>query len=315
MIKKNVLIEELRNKIVDTLIPLIDENYVLVDLPYYSNVGDLLIWEGTERVLAQSNKKCIGRYSKETFKFRSLSENIIIIIQGGGNWSDLWIEHLAFRREIVRKYSQHKILMLPQSVYYSDQDELLKDANLFSKCRNLTIFLRDNCSFELIKSHFSNRILLLPDMAFGIENKHFNHVSRKSDKMLFLKRKDKEKNSIDDLSKYEDDLCYDISDWPFMENRSFVKYLLSFMKGRVSFSLMSIMLDCFAYYIFKPYVINSGVKFISRYNCIVSTRLHVVILAILLDVDNIQVVDNSYHKIFNFIDTWAKDVEGIKKVQ
>ena len=68
MIKKDILIGKLRKKLVETLIPLVDNDYVLVDLPYYSNVGDLLIWEGTECVLAKSKKKCIGRYSKETFK-------------------------------------------------------------------------------------------------------------------------------------------------------------------------------------------------------------------------------------------------------
>ena len=63
------------------------------------------------------------------------------------------------------------------------------------------------------------------------------------------------------------------------------------------------------------YVINSGISFVGSYNKIVSTRLHVVILAILLNVENIDIIDNSYHKIFNFIDTWAKNVDGVKKVK
>ena len=314
MIKKDILIGKLRKKLVETLIPLVDNDYVLVDLPYYSNVGDLLIWEGTECVLAKSKKKCIGRYSKETFKFRNLPENVMLIIQGGGNWSDLWIEHLNFRREIVRRYSQYKILMLPQSVYYSNQNELLKDADLFSKCRNLIICLRDDRSFELINSHFSNHILLLPDMAFGIE-KHINNRLCRSDKILFLKRKDKEKNNVVDLSKYENDKYYDIKDWPFMEQKSLVKSLLFFMKHRVNMPYVSSILDYYAYHIYKPYVINSGISFVGSYNKIVSTRLHVVILAILLNVENIDIIDNSYHKIFNFIDTWAKNVDGVKKVK
>lgn len=28
-----------------------------------------------------------------------------------------------------------------------------------------------------------------------------------------------------------------------------------------------------------------------------------------------RIIDNSYHKIFNFIDTWAKNVDGVKKVK
>ena len=38
----------LRDLIVNTLTPLISDSYVLWDLPYYTNIGDILIWEGTE---------------------------------------------------------------------------------------------------------------------------------------------------------------------------------------------------------------------------------------------------------------------------
>ena len=37
---------ELRQIIEEQLTPLINNDYVLYDLPYYSNIGDLLIWEG-----------------------------------------------------------------------------------------------------------------------------------------------------------------------------------------------------------------------------------------------------------------------------
>lgn len=38
--------EKLRNIIFDQLSPLIDNDYVLWDLPYHENIGDTLIWEG-----------------------------------------------------------------------------------------------------------------------------------------------------------------------------------------------------------------------------------------------------------------------------
>lgn len=44
-------IDELKNKIYEELTPLIDSDYILLDLPYYSNIGDTLIWEGTESFL------------------------------------------------------------------------------------------------------------------------------------------------------------------------------------------------------------------------------------------------------------------------
>ena len=39
-------INKLRALIFEKLVPLIDNDYILVDLPYHSNIGDILIWEG-----------------------------------------------------------------------------------------------------------------------------------------------------------------------------------------------------------------------------------------------------------------------------
>ena len=39
-------ITDLRKKIKDKLSPLIDNDYVLLDLPYHKNIGDILIWAG-----------------------------------------------------------------------------------------------------------------------------------------------------------------------------------------------------------------------------------------------------------------------------
>ena len=43
----NEKINKLRTEIAKALIPVIDNDYVLLGLPYYDNVGDVLIWEGT----------------------------------------------------------------------------------------------------------------------------------------------------------------------------------------------------------------------------------------------------------------------------
>ena len=44
---------ELGNIIKSSLIPLIPGDYILLDLPYYSNIGDILIWKGTEDFLKE----------------------------------------------------------------------------------------------------------------------------------------------------------------------------------------------------------------------------------------------------------------------
>ena len=44
-------INELKSIIDRTLTPEITNDYILLDLPYYTNIGDTLIWEGTKEFL------------------------------------------------------------------------------------------------------------------------------------------------------------------------------------------------------------------------------------------------------------------------
>ena len=48
-------VAQLRALLCDTLLPLINNDYIFLDIPYYSNPGDTLIWEGTECLLKHRN--------------------------------------------------------------------------------------------------------------------------------------------------------------------------------------------------------------------------------------------------------------------
>lgn len=54
----NDIIARLRSVVGSVLTPLIDNDYVYLDLPYYENLGDLLIWEGTLNFLKETGHKC-----------------------------------------------------------------------------------------------------------------------------------------------------------------------------------------------------------------------------------------------------------------
>lgn len=80
------IIESLREKIRDSLTPLITHNYVLLDLPYYDNIGDTLIWEGTREFLKTLPYKCLYYASKDSFRYRELPPEAIILLSGGQFW-------------------------------------------------------------------------------------------------------------------------------------------------------------------------------------------------------------------------------------
>jgi len=78
-----IIISSLREKIRDTLTPLITHDYVLLDLPYYDNIGDTLIWEGTREFLKTLPYKCLYYASKDSFRYRELPSEAIILLSGG----------------------------------------------------------------------------------------------------------------------------------------------------------------------------------------------------------------------------------------
>lgn len=133
------------------LAPLIPGDYILLDLPYYANIGDILIWRGTEDFLKEMPGNCLGRQSKETFDFRPLPVDSTILLQGGGNFGDIWREHQEFRLEVMRLYPENNIIVLPQTVHYESEDLFSEDVKKMNQHSHLTICARDNHSAELLR--------------------------------------------------------------------------------------------------------------------------------------------------------------------
>ena len=162
------IIESLRKKISDALTPLITHDYVYLDLPYHPNIGDTLIWEGTREFLKTLSYKCLYYASKDSFRYRQLPKDAIILLHGGGNFGDLYRLHSEFRKKVIKLYPNNKVVILPQTVYYEDMTLLKYDVEFYRAFPNVTICAREQYSFDFFNKHFKNQILLLPDMAFFI---------------------------------------------------------------------------------------------------------------------------------------------------
>lgn len=292
----------------ELVVPLIDNDYILLDLPYYSNIGDTLIWKGTETFLSCLPYKCLGRSSYQTFLFPELSNNTIILMNGGGNWGDLYAPHNQLRREVVKRYPENKIIILPQTVYYEGARNACLDAKVFRKHKKLTICARDRYSYNFLRRFdFSKNIILVPDMAFCIDNEVLRLLSYKSTgKDLVFKRVDKEKSSMSVLDRYLSGRRYDISDWPLYEgNDPKADRLYALLRqGRLSDA------DRYAIETYLPERFREGVEHISKYERVFSNRLHGAILAILLGKETF-ILDNSYGKNSQYYNTWLKGTDNI----
>jgi pyruvyl transferase EpsO len=86
-------VTELNNLVKETLTPHIDNDFVLFDLPYHTNIGDSLIWEGEMHFLKRfTNYRLLYSCSAATYHYHKLDREIIIFLHGGGNFGDIWHE-------------------------------------------------------------------------------------------------------------------------------------------------------------------------------------------------------------------------------
>ena len=136
-------INELRLKIDEALLPLINYDYILCELPYHRNIGDLLIWEGELHFLRKSQYKMLNYSSMLTYRYRRLSSKTIILLHGGGNFGDIWRSSQDFRLEMIQRYSNNRIIIFPQTVYYQNKSLMYEDAAIMAEHPDLTICARD----------------------------------------------------------------------------------------------------------------------------------------------------------------------------
>lgn len=309
-------VQDLHNKIDDILPSFIGDKCVFLDLPYYENIGDVLIWEGTEWFLKYSGISCIYSASKDTFDWRSIPKDATIILQGGGNFGDVWLPHQKFRLDVIQKYPNNKIIVLPQTIYYQDINNMKREAAIMAEHSNLIICSRDSETHQLVKDNFSNETLLLPDMAFCIPVDYLTkyRVESIKDKNLFLKRKDKEVSAYD-YYKYIN--CnVEEHDWPSYETvTETVKNYRRLVSRKNLLEKIGCgrLVDIYAKRILRKHYVKTGVEFISSYDYIYTTRLHVAILSTLLG-KPFTFFDNSYGKNSSFYNTWLSDVQEIKFV-
>lgn len=299
------LCQFLKKRIKDELTPLIGGRCVLLGVPYYLNIGDVLIWEGTRRFIKENHIQCLGTFSKETFRFPVLADDVTILLQGGGNFGDLWPEEHQFRAKVIQSYPHNRIIVLPQTVYYQNETPMDVDKKLFSRHPDLFLCARDENSFRILTGIVPReQVLLVPDMAFYMT---LPQRLGRSEFTLFIRRIDKEYKDIPTSIAFPDKLV--TCDWPSMDPQhiTFISRVFRFFFAHSS--NWPECTDFVARYFFRPYMMGLGIRFISAYKRVFSMRLHGCILSVLLS-KPVLLFDNSYGKNRAFFETWLSNVES-----
>lgn len=311
-------IKQLNRYAEDALGPLVGNRVIIPDAPYYNNVGDILIWQGMVDFLKHTGRQLISVSNGTTFQYQRLDENVTILLTGGGNFGDLWHRFQNDRLKIISRYPHNRIVMCPQSVWYEDASLIRADADVFARHPDLHLCARDRWSYDFLKKHFGrNHVYLVPDMAFCIADGRLTRYRGKDTcRRLFLRRFDKELTASTPASLTDGS---DICDWPTLEHRP--GYLELFDKAfgisrrlkrsHIPACLFNKWIDLFAERFILTAFFEAGCEFLRPYAHVTTTRLHAMILAILLH-KPVQYIDNSTGKLSAFVDTWLTDLSHLK---
>ena len=134
------------------------QDVVYFDYPLHLNVGDLLIYAGTEQFFKDYDIRIRLRRSLQAFDIdeakKYITPNTTILCHGGGNFGDLYPSIQKMREDIVQYFPQNRIILLPQTAHFSNEAAMLRSAKIFSAHPDLHLFARDIKTFDLMKAYF-----------------------------------------------------------------------------------------------------------------------------------------------------------------
>lgn len=155
------------------------QRFILFNTPVHANVGDHAIADTIKKYIKKevSNDADIIEINEEEYKkYRFVIKNEIkkedtILITGGGFLGTLWSENGEYNvRRIISDYPYNKIVVMPQTLYYEDsqlgREEIEKAKPIYNKHKKLTIFLREQYSYDRALKIISDKsvIKLTPDI-------------------------------------------------------------------------------------------------------------------------------------------------------
>ncbi|MGP4106336.1 polysaccharide pyruvyl transferase family protein [Virgibacillus sp. L01] len=316
-VKISKVMAELKKKlnVINSVIPTGSTVYYF-DYPVYGNLGDLLIWKGTEKFFSENNIIVKKRYSNYE-SIRKLESNIkikiprdaTIVCQGGGNFGDLYNDFQKLRKLLVSNYPSHRIVFLPQTIYYMDPKKMEEDFKLFRSHKDLHVYTRDEKSFTLAKSSLMNTYLC-PDMAHSlypiIETSQPVPMSNK----LYFIRQDKERveSQVSLVEKHSS-----IFDWHLLfspkEKKILNMYKIIHRSSKVAKVTPNFLIPRL-WSLYVSYLIKKAIVLYSQHKTIITSRLHGHILACLMNKSNV-LIDNSYGKNLSYYQCWTKYEENV----
>ena len=147
-----------------------------ISTPTHGNLGDHAIvfaqYQLMKKLSVEKNVVEITRRQYERNRDRLthiIKQKDLIIIDGGGSMGTLWLQEEYKMRDIVQRFPDNPVFIFPQTAYFSTDGNGKKELELsvqaYGSHRKLTVFCRDQETYHLFCSRFSNvTFYYTPDM-------------------------------------------------------------------------------------------------------------------------------------------------------
>lgn len=277
----------------------------LLDLPGYGNLGDQAI------AVAEVNflKKYCKLYNYDLLLFnveefisnfrwykKHIKKEDLILCQGGGNMSDEYDFLEDFRRVIIHEFKDNRIIVFPQTYFFSSKNKGVKSEKvgekIYNSHKNLTLFAREKYSFEKMKKAYPNcDVYLVPDMVLNYPRKETKLKKKDKKKIIFCIRDDVERKIgsrfIENLTKFFIDKGYKVEFTDTITDKDFISDIKN-----------------------AETVVDNKISQFSEAQVVLTDRLHGMLLTTLSNT-NCIVFDNYNYKVKGVYE-WVKNYKGIK---
>lgn len=277
---------------------------VLLDFPNHGNIGDSLIWLGTLEYLRRRRVRVVHAADFETYRTADVKKHVdtgaTVLFHGGGNFGDLWPMYHSGRLRLVEEIPSARVIVLPQTIYYSDEAKLEADARVFGSAKDFHLLVRDRDSLEAAQ-RCDPEAAMCPDMAQFLKPRA---VEATKD-IVYLLRLDKER--VGDGPLPEEAL-----DWPGDDDRpryvAAIQYLIR-KQRRLPLGLRDIWTPALFEELGRERL-RCGRPIIGAARVVVTDRLHAALLGLLMG-RSVVALDNFYGKIRRYAAAWFEDMPGL----
>lgn len=290
----------------------------LIDYPNNTNVGDSLIWLGEMAYLRSRGVEivyhCDLANCDPAEMHRRLTPDTLILGHGGGNYGTIWPHEQQFREQIIKEFPDHRIIQLPQSLHFDNQEAIERTAKIVGAHGAYTVLTRDHVSQTIARDALGCDAVLCPDMAFFIGE--VRPPAAPTADALVLARTDREKTDDWHVKALNNGLGLkvEVVDWldPSISERAMHRIEMHSGGVRQRLDPANLALAVLWERLCERRLAR-GAELLGRGRTVITNRLHAHILSVLLGKPH-AIIDNANGKVRTFYETWTRQCDAVSLV-